>query len=95
MNLEHSVIYAARKTLTITVERDRSVVVRAPHGTPQEKIDAIVEQNAITEAIKIGRIGMRRKNLEALLRLGVTENLKAVLMMRLTRQHIYLWIITF
>ncbi len=47
MNLEYSVIYAPRKTLTITVERDRSVVVRAPHGTPREKIDAIVEQKKL------------------------------------------------
>ena len=47
MNLEYNVIYAARKTLTITVERDRSVVVRAPHGTPPEKIDAIVERKKL------------------------------------------------
>jgi predicted metal-dependent hydrolase len=47
MNLEYSVIYAARKTLTITVERDRSVVVRAPHGTPREKIDAVVERKKL------------------------------------------------
>lgn len=47
MNLEYSVVYAARKTLTITVERDRSVVIRAPHGTPREKIDAIVEQKKL------------------------------------------------
>ena len=47
MNLEYSVVYAARKTLTITVERDRSVVVRAPHGTPRERIDAIVERKKL------------------------------------------------
>lgn len=47
MNLEYSVIFATRKTLTITVERDRSVVVRAPYGTPREKIDAIVEQKKL------------------------------------------------
>ena len=32
-----------RKKLTITVERDRSVVVHAPESTPEEKIQAIVE----------------------------------------------------
>lgn len=32
-----------RKQLTITVERDRSVVVHAPESTPEEKIQAIVE----------------------------------------------------
>jgi predicted metal-dependent hydrolase len=47
MGLEYSVIYTARKTLTITVERDRSVVVRAPHGTPREKIDAIIERKKL------------------------------------------------
>lgn len=47
MNLEYSVIYSSRKTLTITVERDRSVIVRAPDGTPREQIDAIVEKKKI------------------------------------------------
>jgi len=47
MDLRYSVIYAARKTLTITVERDRSVVVRAPHGTPRDTIDAIVERKKL------------------------------------------------
>jgi len=32
-----------RKTLNITVERDRSVVVTAPEGTSAEKIRAVVE----------------------------------------------------
>lgn len=47
MDLEYSVVYAARRTLTITVERDRSVVVRAPHGTPRERIDAAVESKRL------------------------------------------------
>ena len=33
---------AARKKLTITVERDRSVIVHAPLGTSAEKIEEIV-----------------------------------------------------
>ncbi len=32
-----------RRTLTITVERDRSVIVHAPAGTPEEKIRELVE----------------------------------------------------
>jgi hypothetical protein len=40
MKVDYTVIYSAnRKKLTITVERDRSVVVRAPEGTSQEKIE--------------------------------------------------------
>jgi hypothetical protein len=33
MRLEYDVIFSDRKTLTVSVERDRSVVVRAPNGT--------------------------------------------------------------
>jgi predicted metal-dependent hydrolase len=44
MELEYRVVYSAnRKTLTITVERDRSIVVTAPEGTSHEKIREIVE----------------------------------------------------
>lgn len=32
-----------RKTLNISVERDRSIVVRAPHHLTAEKIDKIVQ----------------------------------------------------
>lgn len=34
---------ANRKKLTITIERDRSVIVHAPESTPEEKIHEIVE----------------------------------------------------
>jgi predicted metal-dependent hydrolase len=47
MSLEYSVIYSPRKTLRITVERDRSVIVRAPNGTAQEKIEAVVEKKKL------------------------------------------------
>jgi len=43
MELEYTVVCSARKKITITVERDRSVVVRAPEGTDPEKIRQIVE----------------------------------------------------
>jgi hypothetical protein len=38
MELNYKVVFSKRKTLTITVERDRSVVVTAPEGTSPEKI---------------------------------------------------------
>ncbi len=47
MNLEYSVVYSARKTLTITVERDRSVIVRAPNDTPHEKIEQLIHQKKL------------------------------------------------
>jgi hypothetical protein len=47
MELEYKVIYSKRKTLTITVERDRSVVVTAPEGTTPEKIRDVVESRKL------------------------------------------------
>jgi predicted metal-dependent hydrolase len=43
MELDYQVIYSKRKTITLTVERDRSIVVRAPIGTPEEKIRHAIE----------------------------------------------------
>ncbi|MDJ0597504.1 MAG: SprT family zinc-dependent metalloprotease [Crocosphaera sp.] len=44
MNLNYKVIHSSRrKTLTITVERDRSIVVKAPTGTDPDKIRKILE----------------------------------------------------
>lgn len=44
MQLDYNVVYSSRRTtLTITVERDRSVVVKAPVGTSLEKIKQVVE----------------------------------------------------
>lgn len=39
MQIEYSIKYSARKTLSIIVERDRTVVVRAPLNTSKELID--------------------------------------------------------
>jgi len=43
MNIDYKLIFSRRKKVTITVERDRSIVVRAPEGTPPDKIQAVVE----------------------------------------------------
>lgn len=43
MKLDYDIVYSPRrKTLTITVERDCSVVVKAPSGTSPEKIHQLV-----------------------------------------------------
>lgn len=42
MELDYKVVYSRRKTLTITVERDRAVVVKAPEGTSPEKIRQVI-----------------------------------------------------
>lgn len=47
MELDYKVVFAKRKTLTITVERDRSVVVTAPEGTSLEKIHQVVESRKL------------------------------------------------
>ena len=43
MELDYQVIYSDRKTITLIVERDRSVVVRAPEGTSDDKIRQVIE----------------------------------------------------
>ena len=43
MDFDYSIVYSRRKKVTIIVERDRSVVVRAPIGTDPEKIHQVVE----------------------------------------------------
>jgi predicted metal-dependent hydrolase len=47
MELNYKVVFSKRKTLTITVERDRSVVVMAPEGTSHEKIRQVVESRKL------------------------------------------------
>ena len=39
----YQIKYSNRKTLNISVERDRSIIVRAPHYLTAEKIDKIVQ----------------------------------------------------
>jgi predicted metal-dependent hydrolase len=47
MELDYKIVFSKRKTLTITVERDRSVVVMAPEGTSPEKIRQVVESRKL------------------------------------------------
>lgn len=43
MDITYDIIYSKRKHITLSVERDRSVVVRAPIGTSEEAIRQAVE----------------------------------------------------
>lgn len=43
MSIEYKIVYSNRKTLNISVERDRSIIVRAPHYVSEEKIEEIVQ----------------------------------------------------
>lgn len=42
-NMDYEVNFSKRNTITITVDRDRSVIVRAPEGTNPDKIRSILE----------------------------------------------------
>jgi hypothetical protein len=44
MQLEYVVKYSNRKTLNITVERDRSIIVRAPKNLSEDRIKEIVHE---------------------------------------------------
>lgn len=43
MIIEYQIKYSNRKTLNISVERDRSIIVRAPHYLTPEQIDKVVQ----------------------------------------------------
>ncbi|MCK4259834.1 MAG: M48 family metallopeptidase [Halanaerobiales bacterium] len=43
MKIDYKIIYSKRKTLNISVERDRKVIVRAPEGLSEERIEEIVQ----------------------------------------------------
>jgi predicted metal-dependent hydrolase len=43
MDLSFQIVYSRRKTVAMSVERDASVVVRAPEGMTEEKIHRLIE----------------------------------------------------
>jgi predicted metal-dependent hydrolase len=47
MKPEYNIVYSSRKTVGLTVERDSSVTVRAPHGSDPEKLRMLVEKKAL------------------------------------------------
>lgn len=64
MNIDYKLIYSKRKTLNISVERDRSIIVRAPINTSKEKIDEIIEKKKLWlfDKIKHGKKYPEHKN---------------------------------
>jgi predicted metal-dependent hydrolase len=44
MDIQYSIVYSDRKTLSIIVDRDRSVIVRAPNNTSKEVIAKEIEK---------------------------------------------------
>lgn len=56
MQLDYQIVYSNRKTITITVERDRSVVVSAPIGMSPERIKELVESKKLWLFEKINHI---------------------------------------
>lgn len=47
MQLDYEVIYSNRQRLQISIERDKSVIVRAPEGTTLEKIESALEKKKL------------------------------------------------
>jgi predicted metal-dependent hydrolase len=47
MQLDYEIIYSNRRRLQISVERDKSIVVRAPEGTSLEKIETALEKKKL------------------------------------------------
>ena len=43
-DIPYSIVCSKRKTISIIVERDRNVVVRAPMDTPTDSIDALMHK---------------------------------------------------
>jgi predicted metal-dependent hydrolase len=89
MQLEYNTIYSSkRKKLTITVERDRSVVVKAPTGTSAEQISRAIESRKLWIYEKINHSqkyqsplhppGKELVNGESLLFLGQSYQLEIV-----------------
>lgn len=47
MNIDYQIKFSKRKTITITVERDRSIIVKAPIDANPHRIDKIVESKKL------------------------------------------------
>jgi predicted metal-dependent hydrolase len=47
MKLDYQIAYSRRRTMSMSVERDASVIVRAPVGTPESVIKRVVESRKL------------------------------------------------
>lgn len=44
--MDYEIIFSKRKTISLSVKRDKRIVVRAPFHTPKSRIDNFVQKNA-------------------------------------------------
>ena len=44
MQIAYDVVFSKRRTITLIVERDNRIVLRVPEGTPNERIEHLIEQ---------------------------------------------------
>lgn len=56
MKVNYSIVYSNRKTMSIVIERDRSVVVRVPHNTSEDVITQEIEKRKRNILRKINHI---------------------------------------
>ena len=56
MQIDYKIIYSDRKTLSIIVERDRSITVRAPHRTTKKQIEKALNRKKLWLYEKINHI---------------------------------------
>ena len=83
-NLTYKLVKTDRKTLSIYVERDSSVLIRAPTNISQKRLDSIVEKKKFwiykskTEIEELNRTRVRRRitNGEGFLFMGKSHRLK-------------------
>jgi predicted metal-dependent hydrolase len=47
MQIAYNVVYSKRRTISLIVERDNSVVVRVPEGTSTERIERMIEKKKL------------------------------------------------
>jgi predicted metal-dependent hydrolase len=47
MDISYKVTYSERKTLSIIVDRDRSIIVRAPIGTSRQEIEKVIAEKKV------------------------------------------------
>jgi predicted metal-dependent hydrolase len=47
MQIAYNVVYSKRRTISLIVERDNSVVVRVPEGTSTDRIERMIEKKKL------------------------------------------------
>ena len=47
MDFEYEVVFSDRKTISLIVERDRSIIIRAPIGTSDPEIEKVINKKKL------------------------------------------------